>query len=60
MYNTNFRTARGELIAVEHVAGAKYRDAWNDRALKPRSEAGKAYLSPDIGPREVIVVSQQR
>ena len=53
LFNANYSTVRGELLAVHHTPGAKYRDAWNGRALKPRISKGVAYLDLTLGPRDV-------
>jgi hypothetical protein len=61
VYNTNYVEARGELLSVQHISGAEYYDAWRDVKLTPRIEEGRsltkqAFLSLDLGPREVTVI----
>ena len=60
IYNTTFRTVSGEVIAVDHRAGAKYIDEMGARPLEPRVADEKAHLRLEIGPREVIVVSREQ
>jgi len=57
--NANPRTLRGEVIAVPHREGATYRDLWHDRPVEARVEGGQAYLSVEIGPRDVGCVAQE-
>lgn len=58
IYNTNFRTVTGEVIAVDHAEGAQYLDEITGVPLQPRIADGKAYLTVEIAPRDVIVVSR--
>jgi hypothetical protein len=53
LYNGNWSTVRGEILAVPHREGVTYYDAWNDRPLRPRIAEGKAFLELEIGPRDV-------
>ncbi len=53
LYNANGRTVRKPLLRVKHVAGASYRDAWNDRPLVPEIREGQAILSLDLDPKGV-------
>ena len=53
LFNANYSTVRGELLAVRHTPGAKYRDVWNGRDLKPRITKGITYLNLELGPRDV-------
>lgn len=58
VYNTNFRTARGELMSVEHLPGAVYRDELSGEEIPVRVEGETAVLSLDMGPRDVAVISR--
>jgi hypothetical protein len=48
LYNGRNTPVRGRVLAVEHVSGATYHDAWNDKELTPTVENGKAYLDLDL------------
>lgn len=58
IYNTNYRTVRGEVIAVDHAAGAQYLDEISGRPLQPRVVGNKAYLTLEVRPRDVVVISR--
>ena len=58
IYNTNYRTVRAEAIAVEHVDGAQYHDEMNGTSLPARIAGGTAYLTLEIAPRDVAVISR--
>lgn len=58
LFNANHSTVRGELLAVRHIEGARYHDAWNDRLLDPRIENGVAYITLEIGPKDVGCVTR--
>jgi hypothetical protein len=58
LYNTNYRTVRAEVIAVDHAPGAQYLDELTGKPLQPRIEGSKAYLTLAIAPRDVVVVSR--
>ena len=58
IYNARYSTVRGELLAVSHKDGASYYDAWNGQQLNPRIYQGKAYLSMEMGPKDVGCVAQ--
>jgi hypothetical protein len=60
VYNTTFRTARGELLDVCHLPGTVYRDEFSGQAIPTRLEGETAILSLDIGPRDVAVISSVR
>ncbi len=60
LYNANWRSIRGEVLAVPHVDGARYFDAWNGKELKPRIVGKTAYLSLAIEPHGVGCVVQER
>ena len=53
LFNANYSTVRGELLAIEHTPGVKYYDAWNHKEIKPRISGKTAYLTLSIGPRDV-------
>lgn len=48
LYNGRNTPVRGRVLAVDHVPGATYHDAWNGRELTPTVENGKAYLDLDL------------
>lgn len=48
VYNGRNIPVRGRVLAVEHVPGATYYDAWNDKELTPTVENGMAYLDLDL------------
>ena len=52
-------TAEGALIEVPHRDGASYREAWEDVALAPRIEGGRARITLTIPPKQVRVVAVQ-
>jgi hypothetical protein len=58
VYNTNFRTVNAEVIAVDHAEGAQYLNEMNGQPLQPRIAGGKAYLTIEIAPRDVVVISR--
>jgi len=60
LYNAAWHTVRGELLAVEHRAGTAYRDVWNDHPLQPRIVDGRAYLTLELGPKDVGCVVASR
>lgn len=60
LYNARYSTVRGELFAVKHQEGAKYVDVWNEQSLNPRIFDGYAYLSLELGPKDVGCVAQLR
>jgi hypothetical protein len=60
LFNADYRTCRGPVLAVEHVEGATYRDAWNQADLTPEVQGKRAILSVTLGPREVGCVVQSR
>lgn len=60
LYNRRYTTARGPVLAVDHVRGCRYRDAWNDRPLEPELRGGKAILSLTLGPQEIGCLLQER
>jgi hypothetical protein len=60
LHNTNYRTVRGPLLTVPHVAGAEYFDLWNDRPLAATIEGDQAKLPIELGPRAVGCIVQRR
>ena len=60
LWNGRYRTVRGRVLTLGHEEGATYRDAWNDRALTPRIDGGRAVIELEIGPRDIGVVVQRR
>jgi hypothetical protein len=59
VYNARFRTVRGEVLAIEHIDGATYVDAWHGRPLHPRIENGRALIEMEIGPQACGCVVRQ-
>ena len=49
-------TAEGAIIEVAHRDGARYREAWDDVALQPEIEGGRARIALTIPPKQVRVV----
>ncbi len=60
LYNANWRSVSGEILAVPHISGARYFDAWNGKELKPRIVGKTAYLHLTIEPHGVGCVVQVR
>jgi len=60
IYNGRFRTVRGPVLAVPHIEGATYHDAWRDRPLHPRIEDGRAIIELQLGPQACGCVIQRR
>jgi hypothetical protein len=59
LYNSSHSTIRGELLAVRHVEGARYRDVWNGVGLTPDVKNGVAGLAIALGPKEVGCIVQE-
>lgn len=53
LYNANWHSVQGEVLAVPHQPGARYLDAWNGKALEPRIVGAQAYLQVAIEPHGV-------
>jgi hypothetical protein len=53
LYNANWRSVSGEILAVPHVSGARYFDAWNGKEIKPRIVGKTAYLRLTLEPHGV-------
>ena len=60
LYNSAYWTVRGDLLSVDHLPGATYADAWNNRQIFPRISGNQAFLSFELGPRDVGCVVQHR
>jgi hypothetical protein len=60
LYNANWRSVSDEILAVPHVSGARYIDAWNGVELKPRIVGKTAYLRLTLEPHGVGCVVQVR
>lgn len=60
LYNANWRSVQGRVIAVPHVPGARYLDAWNGKPLQPVLSGGKAILSLTLSPHGAGCVVQVR
>jgi len=60
LYNANWRSVSDETLAVPHVSGARYIDAWNGVELKPRIVGKTAYLRLTLEPHGVGCVVQVR
>jgi hypothetical protein len=60
LYNASWRSVKGKVIAVPHVPGARYLDAWNGKPLQPAISGGKAILQLSLPPHGVGCVVQVR
>ena len=60
LYNANWRSVSGEVLAVPHEKGARYFDAWNGKEIKPRIVGKTAYLRLTVEPHGVGCVVQVR
>lgn len=60
LYNANWRSVSDEILAVPHVSGARYIDAWNGVELKPCIVGKTAYLRLTLEPHGVGCVVQVR
>lgn len=60
LYNANWKSVNGEILAVPHIEGARYFDAWNGREIAPRIVGKIAYLSLTIEPHSVGCVVRER
>ncbi len=52
LYNGRPKTYSGVVLAVPHLPGAKYRDAWNDAELNPAIANGLAKISLTLDPQQ--------
>ncbi len=59
LYNRAYSTYRGPLLAVPHVEGQTYLDAWNDKEILPEIKDGIAYLQGQLDAQQMgcILVS---
>ncbi len=57
-YNGRPQTYSGNVLEIPHREGARYRDAWNDRELKPVIENGMARIFLTIHPQQMGCVVQ--
>ena len=58
LYNANYSTVRGELIAVKHIKGSRYFDLWNESELDYHCKRGGAYIRLELGPRDIGCIMQ--
>jgi hypothetical protein len=58
VYNTGYRTVHAEVLAVDHAPGAQYLDEVTGELLMPRVVGDKAYLTLNLRPRDVAVISR--
>lgn len=58
LYNDGFASLDGELLEVNHVAGASYKDVWNGGEVKFRECKNKAFLDFSIAPSDVGCIIQ--
>jgi hypothetical protein len=58
LFNGQYRTVRGEVIAVPHHAGDAYHDAWNGQPLKPKIKAGRARIALRLDPQGLGCIVQ--
>jgi hypothetical protein len=58
LFNARYMTVRGRILAVDHVEGATYYDAWNGQPLKSEIVEGKAMLSLSLDPQGLGCVVQ--
>lgn len=52
VYNSNYRTIRGQIFKVKHVPESIYTDVWNWKDVSIEIKDGIAGLNFEIGPRE--------
>ncbi len=60
LFNADYKTFRGEALAVPRRAGARYLDAFSQAPIKPRLEGDQACLTVTLGPRAVGCVVEER
>jgi hypothetical protein len=58
VYNGRYTTVRGPVLAINHVDGANYYDAWNGTELSPTLSEGKALISLTLDPQGLGCVVQ--
>ena len=59
VYNTQYWTYRGPVLATEHKKNAKYYDLMKDKNLSPQIVNGKAIISLSLNPQEVGCILQE-
>ena len=61
LFNADYRTFRGPVLAAAHEAGATYRDGFSGEEVTPQVKDNQATLSAELGPREVgCLIQRQR
>jgi len=60
LWNARYQTVRGPVLAVEHHAGDRYLDAWNDRPLEPQIRGHQAVLAVELAPQGLGCIVQLR
>ncbi len=58
LYNAAYHTVRADVLAIDHVPGATYRDAWNDRPIQPTTRGNQDVISLELGPRDFGCIVQ--
>ncbi|MEA3399823.1 MAG: DUF6259 domain-containing protein, partial [Armatimonadota bacterium] len=58
LYNAAYVSVEGPVIAVEHLPGARYYDAWNQRELQPEIADGMAIIATRVDPHDLGCVVQ--
>lgn len=53
LFNAEYRSFRGEALAVPHQPGTRYVDAFTGEPIQPRVQEGRAYLPVELGARRV-------
>ena len=59
LYNTRPNTYSGPVLSVNHIPGARYIDAWNNRELSPEISGGKAIVRLSIDPQQPGCIVQE-
>lgn len=60
LYNADYRTVRGGLLRVAHVAGTSYRDAFTGARLEPRVVGDQAEIAVELEPWGIGCVVAER
>ncbi len=60
LYNRAYSTYRGPLLAVPHMDGQTYYDAWNDKVLEPEIRDGFAILSGQLDAQQIGCIVVQK
>lgn len=58
IYNGRYTTVTGPVLAIEHVDGAIYYDAWNNKTLLPEIVDGKAIIDQKLTAQAIGCVVQ--